>query len=430
MYGHLVLSCGRSVRWVSNTVLDIQKMNEVTPSCRIFLKQLRLFSWSRNYLLLLNLKVCHHVYKSTLVFPCHKLDKFSWHSNNWSSFNPIALKNFSLQFCTCQVSAACRANFNLRGQCETVFSLFAWKYVCLTEQHWPVFQYKVNEVKSRFMRLVHSVCVCVCVCTRAYTRANMSVCTHYPFKIFNPVTFSINFAWRLCYWRAHQCHTFSFPTVIIAWSQHCGCQKLVRYDWPTTTYYKIIEMMHSDLSCKSIWNMLWHFFFLEKMQQKHRGHTKTIIIPVPTGHRDYFSGVKRPQSKADHSLPYSAEVKNEWSCTSTPSHIPVRCGQEQLYLLEFFMAWQPQVGQGLLIVEASWSHSDTQHSVALLWMSDQPVTETSTRQHTTLTRDRPPCLWQNSNPQLQQSNNNRSIPWIVGHWIGTLCFYCKKTRCT
>ena len=42
-------------------------------------------------------------------------------------------------------------------------------------------------------------------------------------------------------------------------------------------------------------------------------------------------------------------------------------------------------GQGLLIVEGSWSHSDTPHSVGLLWTSDQPDTETSTWQHTTLT---------------------------------------------
>jgi len=42
------------------------------------------------------------------------------------------------------------------------------------------------------------------------------------------------------------------------------------------------------------------------------------------------------------------------------------------------MTQQPLVGQGLLIVEASRSHSDTPHSVGLLWTSDQPYTETST----------------------------------------------------
>jgi len=93
------------------------------------------------------------------------------------------------------------------------------------------------------------------------------------------------------------------------------------------------------------------------------------------------------------------------------------------------MAWQPQVGQSLLIVEASWSHSDTQHSVGLLWMSDQPITETSTWQHTTLTRDRSPRLWQDSNPQSQQAKDCRSIPWTMGHWIGTFYLYCNKIKC-
>ena len=44
-----------------------------------------------------------------------------------------------------------------------------------------------------------------------------------------------------------------------------------------------------------------------------------------------------------------------------------------------------------LLYEVLRSHSDTSHSVGLLWMSEQPHAETSTSQHTTLTTDRPPC---------------------------------------
>jgi hypothetical protein len=55
------------------------------------------------------------------------------------------------------------------------------------------------------------------------------------------------------------------------------------------------------------------------------------------------------------------------------------------------MAHQPLVGQGLLIIEASRSHSNTRHSIGLLWMSDQPDAVTSTEQHTTLTRDGHSC---------------------------------------
>jgi len=46
------------------------------------------------------------------------------------------------------------------------------------------------------------------------------------------------------------------------------------------------------------------------------------------------------------------------------------------------------VGQALLIMEISPSHSDTPQSVGLLSTSDQPDVETSTRQHNILTRER------------------------------------------
>ena len=44
----------------------------------------------------------------------------------------------------------------------------------------------------------------------------------------------------------------------------------------------------------------------------------------------------------------------------------------------FPVAQQPLVGQGLLIVETSRSHSDTPHLVGLVWTGDQPDSETST----------------------------------------------------
>jgi hypothetical protein len=51
------------------------------------------------------------------------------------------------------------------------------------------------------------------------------------------------------------------------------------------------------------------------------------------------------------------------------------------------MAQQPILGQGLLILEASRSYSDTPNSVGLLLASDQPDAETSVWQHTTLATD-------------------------------------------
>jgi hypothetical protein len=42
------------------------------------------------------------------------------------------------------------------------------------------------------------------------------------------------------------------------------------------------------------------------------------------------------------------------------------------------MSQQPLLGQGLFIIEASRSHSDTPHSVGFLWTRDRPDAETST----------------------------------------------------
>jgi hypothetical protein len=47
----------------------------------------------------------------------------------------------------------------------------------------------------------------------------------------------------------------------------------------------------------------------------------------PMGTRGSFPGVKRPGREADHSPPYSAEVKNVWSYTSTPT-TPSCCGAQ------------------------------------------------------------------------------------------------------
>jgi hypothetical protein len=78
------------------------------------------------------------------------------------------------------------------------------------------------------------------------------------------------------------------------------------------------------------------------------------------------------------------------------------------------MAQEPPVGQGLLIIEDSWSHSDTPHSVGLLWTSDQPVTETFIWQHTTLIKKHlHVCHRRDSNPQSQQAICHRPTPWTA-----------------
>ena len=67
------------------------------------------------------------------------------------------------------------------------------------------------------------------------------------------------------------------------------------------------------------------------------------------------------------------------------------------------MAQQPPLGQGLHIIDAARSHSDTQQPVGLLWTRDQPHAHTSTCQHTTVTTDTHTWLRRDSNTQSQQT---------------------------
>jgi len=48
-------------------------------------------------------------------------------------------------------------------------------------------------------------------------------------------------------------------------------------------------------------------------------------------------------------------------------------------------------------------------------MSDQPDAETSTWQHTTLTR-RHPCTWKDLNPQSQQASGYTPMPETAHQW--------------
>ena len=66
-------------------------------------------------------------------------------------------------------------------------------------------------------------------------------------------------------------------------------------------------------------------------------------------------------------------------------------------------------------------HTDTPHSVGLLWMSDQPDAETSTWQNTTLTTDKHPYQRWDSNPQSQPASDRRPL----GHWDRPVRFKTK-----
>jgi hypothetical protein len=72
------------------------------------------------------------------------------------------------------------------------------------------------------------------------------------------------------------------------------------------------------------------------------------------------------------------------------------------------MARQPPGGQGALTIVASRSHSDTPHSVGLLWTSDQPGAETSISTSTHNTHNRQISMPRRGfEPASQQASGRR-----------------------
>ena len=80
----------------------------------------------------------------------------------------------------------------------------------------------------------------------------------------------------------------------------------------------------------------------------------------------------------------------------------------------FSTAEQPLVDEGLFIIDVSWWHSDTPHSVEILWISDQHNAEASTWQHTAFIRDKTPVGIRTRNPSKQAAAGTRLR--LRGHW--------------
>ena len=108
-------------------------------------------------------------------------------------------------------------------------------------------------------------------------------------------------------------------------------------------------------------------------------------------------------------LLYLKSKRNSWKdltiafVTCYPARLPLWT-YSSLYSTTYVTWCSPLPHHGTTV----WSHS-----VGLLWTSDQPNAETSTWQHTTLTRDRHPCLWQDSNLQSHQVSSCRPMPWTT-----------------
>jgi hypothetical protein len=125
--------------------------------------------------------------------------------------------------------------------------------------------------------------------------------------------------------------------------------------------------------------------------------------PLHFAHR-LCSRVPRGSCKSDHLFP----VQHPRICL--PGGKKKHCAISELL---FFLGATAPSGPGSPHYRGfTITHLDTHtsRSVGLLWTSDRPVAETSTWQHTTLTRDRHPCLRGDLNPQSQQANGRRPTP--------------------
>jgi hypothetical protein len=101
-------------------------------------------------------------------------------------------------------------------------------------------------------------------------------------------------------------------------------------------------------------------------------------------------------------------------------------GKEKPGAWHFFtVAQQSLVGQVFLSIQASRTHSDTPHSVGLLYTSDPPHAETSAWLHTTLTRDiHAPAEFEPAIPAGEQPQTHaldRAANGIGGAW-----YICEK----
>jgi dethiobiotin synthetase len=90
------------------------------------------------------------------------------------------------------------------------------------------------------------------------------------------------------------------------------------------------------------------------------------------------------------------------------------------------MAGQPLSGQGHLFVEASRTQSDALRSVGLLFTSDQPVADTSTRHHTTINRQTsmPPAGFQPTAP----ANERPQTPVLDLAAAGIGISFCERNH--
>ena len=101
----------------------------------------------------------------------------------------------------------------------------------------------------------------------------------------------------------------------------------------------------------------------------------------------------------------------------------------RIYLIYicFFTPQHRLLGQGFFIIEASWSHLDTPHSVRLLWTSYQRDAEISIWEHTTYPAGFEPAIPASKRPQTHALDRAASGTDTVLHYSSKNKNYTEET---
>jgi hypothetical protein len=178
--------------------------------------------------------------------------------------------------------------------------------------------------------------------------------------------------------------------------------------------YKFVKLYVKWIIYVSCDSHLWEWSLHFQLSFDVRVHVSLPIFPLMSTPRlqisvkletryPLYSRLGRPRDRCGWIWKISTQ-RGSKAWPSNPQLVAIPAHAPYIYLLLHSMVQQPLVNQALLIIDASRSHSDTPHSVGLLWTSDQPDAETSTSEHSTPTRDRHPCPRRDSNPQSQEAS--------------------------
>jgi hypothetical protein len=155
----------------------------------------------------------------------------------------------------------------------------------------------------------------------------------------------------------------------------------------------IMSVTHSDVICKQFYHSVFLGLLKRYLHRKRR-----VCLSIGAKRRDVGVTGRRKKERL-------------WPGNGPKSH----SSNDKKNLYSFTMAQQPFVGQGLINIEVSRSHSDTQRSVGLFWTSNQPDLENSDNtQLSEQTEIHAPCGIRTRSPSKRTAAEPRFRP--RGHW--------------